>query len=193
MVPESNPTVGEFMSASASSSKRDPTPAASSGPKENEAGQASKLAHLESLLAAERRTLELISGGAGLTEILQDLCETIDGLAGNTISAVMLMDADGMRLRPAAGPRLPKGWVEAITPLKIGPCIGSCGSAAFLKQRVIVSDIATDPLWADYRDLALSYGLRAAWSQPLHSKNQEVLGTFCLSYAEPRTPNETDL
>src|SRR6202140_3688176 len=135
----------------------------------------------------------MIANGACLADILQDLCETIDALAGNTISAVMLMDADGMRLRPAAGPGLPKGWVEAITPLKIGPCIGSCGSAAFLKQRVIVSDIATDPLWADYRDLALSYGLRAAWSQPLLSKNQEVLGTFCLSYAEPRTPNETDL
>ena len=105
----------------------------------------------------------------------------------------MLMDADGMHLRPAAGPRLPKGWVEAITPLKIGPCVGSCGTAASLKQRVIVSDIATDPLWADYRDLALSYGLRAAWSQPLISKNQEVLGTFCLSYTEPRSPNETDL
>src|ERR1700680_4462134 len=82
------------MSASASSSKRDPTPAASSGPKENEAGQASRLAHLESLLSAERRTLELISGGAGLNEILQDLCEPIDALAGNTISAVMLSYAE---------------------------------------------------------------------------------------------------
>ncbi|HWO35238.1 MAG TPA: sigma 54-interacting transcriptional regulator, partial [Candidatus Acidoferrum sp.] len=92
-----------------------------------------------------------------------------------------------------AGPRLPKAWVDAITPLKIGPCIGSCGTAASLKQRVIVSDIATDPLWADYRDLGLSHGLRAVWSQPLLSKNQEILGTFCVSYAEPRTPNETDL
>ena len=79
-------------SAPASSSQRDPVLSASRGPKENEAGQASKLAHLESLLSAERRTLELISGGAGLTEILQDLCETIDAMAGNTISAVMLMD-----------------------------------------------------------------------------------------------------
>src|ERR1700674_2817778 len=180
------------MSAPASS-KRGPAPTASSGPKEDEAGQASKLAHLESLLSAERRTLELISGGAELTEILQDLCDTIDAQAGNTISAVMLMDADGMRLWPAAGPRLPKGWIEAITPLKIGHCVGSCGTAASLKQRVIVSDISTDPLWADYRDLALSHGLRAAWSQPLLSKNQEILGTFCVSYAEPRTPNDTDL
>src|SRR6202040_1967556 len=70
---------------------------------------------------------------------------------------------------------------------------GSCGTAASLKQRVIVSDIATDPLWADYRDLALSYGLRAAWSQPLLSKNHEVLGTFCLYYTEPRNTSETDL
>src|ERR1700723_3816944 len=105
----------------------------------------------------------------------------------------MVMDADGMPLRPAAGPGLPKAWIEAITPLKIGPCVGSCGTAASVKQRVIVSDISTDPLWADYRDLALSHGLRAAWSQPLLSKNQKILGTFCVSYAEPRTPNDTDL
>ena len=193
MFPEPSQTVGEFMSASASSSKRDPTPAASGGPKENECGQASKLAHLESLLSAERRTLELISGGAGLSEILRDLCDTIDAQAGNTISAVMLMDADGMRLWPAAGPRLPKGWIEAITPLEIGPSVGSCGTAAALKRRVIASDIATDPLWADRRDLALSYGLRAAWSQPLLSANQQVLGTFGMYYLEPRTPSATDL
>jgi len=147
----------------------------------------------EALLAAEKRTLEMIANGASLVDILERLCDTVDAQASNIKSAVMLMDTDGVHLRPAAAPRLPKGWVEAITPLKIGPCVGSCGTAASLKQRVIVSDIATDPLWADYRDLALSYGLRAAWSQPLLSKNQEVLGTFCLYYAEPRRANDTDL
>src|ERR1700722_1872945 len=147
----------------------------------------------EALLAAEKRTLEMIASGACLTDILERLCETVDAQASNIMTAVMLMDADGIHLRPAAAPRLPKGWVESITPLKIGPCVGSCGTAASLKQRVTVSDIATDPLWADYRDLALSYGLRAAWSQPLISKNQEVLGTFCLYYAEPRSANDTDL
>jgi formate hydrogenlyase transcriptional activator len=147
----------------------------------------------EALLAAEKRTLEMIAGGACLADILERLCETIDAQAHNVTSAVMLMDADDMRLWPAAGPRLPKGWIDTITPLKIGPCIGSCGTAASLKQRVIVSDIATNPLWADYRDLALSHGLRAAWSQPLLSKNQQVLGTFGMYYPEPRTPSETDL
>jgi PAS domain S-box-containing protein len=147
----------------------------------------------EALLAAEKRTLEMIANGARLVDILESLCNTIDAQAGNIISAVMLLDADGVRLWPEAAPRLPKGWIEAITPLKIGPGIGSCGSAAFLKERVIVSDIATDPLWVDYRDVALSYGLRAAWSQPLLSKNRQVLGTFGMYYAEPRTPSDADL
>src|ERR1700758_1957474 len=147
----------------------------------------------EALLAAEKRTLEMIASGARLADILERLCETVDAQAPNIKSAVMLMDADGMHLRHAAGPRVPRGWIEAITPLKIGPFIGSCGSAAFLKQRVIVSDIATDPLWVDLRDAALSYGLRAAWSQPLLSKNQHVLGTFGMYYTDPRTPSESDL
>jgi PAS domain S-box-containing protein len=147
----------------------------------------------EALLAAEKRTLEMIAGGACLADILERLCETIDAQTGNVKSAVMLLDADGMHLRHAAGPRVPKGWVEAISPLKIGSCVGSCGSAAFLKQRVIVSDIATDPLWAEYRELGLSFGLRAAWFQPLLSKHQDVLGTFGMYSPEARTPSETDL
>src|SRR5713226_9058474 len=147
----------------------------------------------EALLAAEKRTLEMIANGACLADILERLCETIDAQASKIKSAVMLMDADGMHLRHAAGPRLAKGWNEAITPLEIGPTVGSCGSAAFMKHRVIVSDIATDPLWANFRELALSYGLRAAWSQPLLSKNQHVLGTFGMYYTEPRIPSETDL
>jgi PAS domain S-box-containing protein len=147
----------------------------------------------QALLAAEKRTLEMIASGACLADIQEGLCETIDAQASNVKSAVTLMDPDGMHLRPAAGPRFPKEWLEAITPVKIGPCVGSCGTAAFLKQRVIVSDIATDALWADYRELTLRSGFRAAWSQPLLSKNQHVLGTFGMYYPEPRTPNETDL
>jgi PAS domain S-box-containing protein len=143
----------------------------------------------EALLAAEKRTLEMIANGACLADILESLCETIDAQASNVKSAVLLMDADGMHLRPAAGPRFPKEFLEAITPVRIGPCVGSCGTAAFLKQRVIVSDIATDPLWADYREFALSYGFRAAWSQPLFSKNQQVLGTFGMYYPKVRIPS----
>ena len=142
----------------------------------------------ESLQSAERRSLEMIAHGANLTDILEELCRAIDAQAPDIISSILLMDPDGQRLRPAAGSRVPSGWARAITPVTIGPCVGSCGTAAFLKKPVIVSNIASDPLWVDFRDVALSHGLRAAWSHPLLSKNDEVLGTFCLYYPEVRSP-----
>jgi PAS domain S-box-containing protein len=153
---------------------------------------------VESLLAAERRTLEMIAGGASLTDVLEDLCDTIDDQAPEIISSVLLMDPNGERLWPTAGRRVPEGWVRTITPLPIGPGMGSCGTAAFLKKPVIISDIASDPPWSDitapdYTGIALSYGLRAAWSQPLISKDNELLGTFAIYYREPRQPSDSDL
>src|SRR6266850_566873 len=152
----------------------------------------------ESLLAAERRTLEMIACGASLTDVLEDLCDTIDDQAPEIISSILLMDPNGEQLWPAAGRRVPEGWVRTITPLPIGPGMGSCGTAAFMKKPVIVSDIASDPPWSDittpdYTEIALSYGLRAAWSQPLISKDNELLGTFAIYYREPRQPSDTDL
>src|SRR5260370_42259634 len=135
----------------------------------------------------------MMAGGARFADMLESLCDTIDAQASGIISTAMLMDPDGKRLWPAAGRHVPNEWRAAITPLTIGANIGSCGTAAFRRQRVITSDIATDPLWIDYRDLALSNGLRAAWSQPLLSKHQQMLGTFAMYYAEPRTPTESDL
>jgi len=151
------------------------------------------LKRVESLLSAEKRTLEMIASCASLTDILANLCNVIDAHAPDAISSILLMDADGKRLWPAAGSRIPKAYAEAISPVPIGPCVGSCGTAAFLKKMVIVSDIATDPLWAVYREVAFSHGFGAAWSQPLISKNNEVLGTFCLYYAEARSPSDSDL
>ena len=147
----------------------------------------------ESLLGAEKRTLEMIVGGASLIEILNALCDTIEAQAPGIISTATLMDPDGKRLWPVAGRQVPKDWIAAISPAPIGPCVGSCGTAAFRGQRVIASDIAIDPLWIDYRERALSNGLRAAWAEPLLSKDHEVLGTFAIYYSEPRTPSESDL
>ena len=147
----------------------------------------------DALLAAEKRILEMIAAGVELKEVLQSLCDIVDEQAQNLISTVLLMDPDGTRLWPAAGRRVPNGWTAAITPLKIGPCVGSCGTAAFRKQQVIVTDIATDPLWADFREAALSYELRACWSRPLISKDQEVLGTLAIYYTEPLQPSEGNL
>ena len=152
----------------------------------------------ESLLTVERRTLEMIAGGACLADVLENLCREIDAQSPDVMSSVMLMDPDGKRLWPTAGQRVPKEWISAITPLPIGPRMGSCGTAAFRKERVISSDIASDPLWSgspaeDYREIALRNGLRAAWSQPVISKSDELLGTFAMYYAEPRSPSASDL
>src|SRR5712664_2908627 len=148
----------------------------------------------ESLLAAEKRTLEMMANGASLSEVLNDLCASIDAHAPPVASMVCLMDPNGKELFPGAGPQIPAALTAAITPWPIGPNRGSCGTAAFTKQRVIIPDISNDPRWPDKaRDLALNHGFCAAWSEPLISKDGEVLGTFCLSYAEPRIPNNRDL
>jgi PAS domain S-box-containing protein len=147
-----------------------------------------------SLLAAEKRTLEMIANGASLSEVLNDLCAAIDAHAPAATSMVCLMDVDGKQLLPGAGPHVPAAFTTAITPWPIGPNRGSCGTAAFTKQRVIIPDISSDPRWPDEaRDLALTHGFCAAWSEPLISKDGDVLGTFCVSYAEPRIPNSRDL
>jgi len=146
----------------------------------------------ESLLTAAKRTLEMIAGGASLADILTNLCAAIDAQSADIISTVLLMDPDGQRLWPAAGPRVPTGWAQALSPLMIGPKAGSCGTAAFRRERVIISDVASDPLWSR-REAAIAHGIRAAWSQPLISKDNEVLGTFAMYYGEPRSPSSSDL
>src|SRR6266508_3666560 len=117
----------------------------------------------------------------------------IDDHASAT-SFVCLMDRDGNQLLPIAGPHVPPEFARAITPWPIGPNRGSCGTAAFTKDRVIITDISDDPRWPDdARGLALNHGVCAAWSEPLISTGGEVLGTFCISYSEPRTPSGRDL
>jgi PAS domain S-box-containing protein len=152
----------------------------------------------ELLGVAEKRALEMIADGASLSEILNDLCTAIDVHTSAT-SLVFLMDRGGHQLLPIAGPHLPSAVTAAFTPWPIGPNMGSCGTAAFTKQRVIVSDISKDPRWPHdsrgkaARRLVLDHGLCATWSEPLISNSGEVLGTFCIAYSQPRTPNGRDL
>src|SRR5207249_1933644 len=96
-------------------------------------------------------------------------------------------------LRHGAAPDLPPAYNQAIDGERIGPAAGSCGTAAYRRERVIVRDIATDPLWANYRVLAQGYGLAACWSAPILDTDGRVLGTFAMYYAEPREPTTADL
>jgi len=148
----------------------------------------------EALLAAEKRILEMIATGVPLKEILSALCLFIEEQRSGTLASVLLLNPDGVHLDSVAGPSLPKEWTQQMETLPIGPCAGSCGTAAYRGSQVIVSDIATDPLWnvPEHRAAALKHGLRASWSNPVLSSKGKVLGTFCMYYREPRIPTSQD-
>src|SRR6266481_2053542 len=142
----------------------------------------------EALLAAENQILEMVATGRPLAEILDGLCRLVDKLCDKSLASILLIDPNGRCLRRGAGPSFPEAFLAAVDGVEIGPCVGSCGTAAYRKEQVIVSDIATDPLWADYRELALAYGLRAGWSTPILSSDGSVLGVFGIYGREPRSP-----
>jgi PAS domain S-box-containing protein len=148
----------------------------------------------EALLAAEKRVLEMIATGVALKEILNAFCLFIEEQRSGTLASVLLLNPDGIHLNSVAGPSLPREWTEQMETLPIGPCAGSCGTAAYRGSQVIVSDIAADPLWdvPEHRAAALKHGLRASWSNPVLSSKGKVLGTFCMYYREPRTPTSQD-
>jgi PAS domain S-box-containing protein len=140
----------------------------------------------EALLAAENRVLEMVAKGDALTAILDHLCLMVEEQSFGVLASILLMDANGKQLRHGGAPNLPKAYTDAIDGAYIGPSVGSCGTAAYRGEQVIVSDIASDPLWNDFRDLALGHSLRACWSTPIFSSEGKVIGTFAMYYAEPR-------
>ena len=149
----------------------------------------------EALLAGEKRLLEMIATGVPFKEIANALCQIIEKQRPGTLASVLLLNCDGVHLDVIAGPNLPGGWDRQMEQLPIGPCAGSCGTAAYRGSPVIVSDIATDPLWdvPEHRAAALNHGLRASWSNPVLSWKGEVLGTFCMYYRDSRSPTSEDL
>jgi signal transduction histidine kinase/PAS domain-containing protein len=142
----------------------------------------------EAQVTGEKRLLEMIARGGPLQPILENLCRNGEKLAGNVLVSILLVSPDGKRLRHGAAPSLPKSYTEAIDGALIGPLAGSCGTAVYRREPVLVSDISTDPLWENYRDLALPLGLRACWSTPIFSTAREVVGTFALYSREPGLP-----
>jgi two-component sensor histidine kinase len=142
------------------------------------------------LIAAENEVLGSIVGNAPLPQILERLTRSVEEYSGKTmLASILLIDVDGKHLRHGAAPSLPDDYNRAIDGVEIGPSVGSCGTAAFRKEPVYVSNIATDPLWADFKELALSHGLKACWSTPIRSSSNDVLGTFALYHHEPRSPD----
>src|SRR5437879_12437956 len=118
----------------------------------------------------------MIARGSSLASVLDVLCRFGEEMSGNVLISILLVSADGKSLRHGAAPSLPKSYTEAIDGGLIGPRSGSCGTAAYRGERVIVSDIMTDPLWDRYRHLAIDHELRARWSTPIFSTTHGVVG-----------------
>ncbi len=144
------------------------------------------------LLDVQGEIIDLMANGASLRETLNHIALLVERLAPPALCTILLLKPDGRHLRPAAGPSLPEDYIDAIDGIEIGDCAGSCGTAAFRKTPVIVSDIASDPLWVVPRDFVLSFGLRACWSMPILDKDETVLGTIAMYYREPRAPTSRD-
>ncbi|HIK14668.1 MAG TPA: PAS domain S-box protein [Leptolyngbyaceae cyanobacterium M33_DOE_097] len=143
----------------------------------------------ERLLEGQRKVLEQLALDRPLTHILKLLLHVIEEQDG-PIGSILLLE--GNQLKHGVSPSLPQGYVQALGNVTIGPQAGSCGTAAFRQEPVIVTDIATDPLWANYRDIALAHNLRACWSVPILSRAGVVLGTFALYHREPYSPTPQD-
>ena len=109
----------------------------------------------------------------------------------DTVTSILLLE--GTTLHHGAAPNLPRDYCNAIDGSQIGPSVGSCGTAAFRGQPVYVSDIANDPLWENFRDLALSHELRACWSTPIRNSEGKLLGTFAVYHKRPRSPTPEEL
>ena len=147
----------------------------------------------EAVSSGQKRVLEMIATGLPLAQTLDALLRVVEDQSPELLCSVLLLDADGQHLRHAAAPSLPAAYTAAIDGVAIGPNAGSCGTAAFRRQPVYVEDIAVDPLWADYRAVALPHGLRACWSTPIIDEQQAVLGTFAIFLQQPGGPTALHL
>lgn len=139
--------------------------------------------------ADENRLLEMIANDRPLPEVMGWTCQTLESQLGGAMCSIMLLDEAGERLYLAAAPSLASEYKDAIDGLPIGEGIGSCGTTAWRGEMVIVSDIAHDPLWQDYRELAATHRLGACWSLPILAQDGKVLGTFGLYHDRPCTPD----
>jgi len=137
--------------------------------------------------------LKVILIRASLNEVLTSLIRIIEAHSEGMLCSIFLLDEDGLHLRYVAAPNLPEAYRAATDGVRIGPSVGSCGTAVLLKQRVIVSDIASDPRWEKYKHVAIQNGLRAVWSTPMMSHDGKVLGTFCMFYGEVRHPGPAEI
>lgn len=147
----------------------------------------------ESLHTGQSRVLELIAKDVPLKEVLESLMLLIESQSSGLYCSVLLLDEDGIHIHPSAAPHLPATYMAMLDGIPIGPMSGSCGTAMFRKEMVIVTDVLSDPLWASYKGLIEPHGFRACWSTPIFLNRDVILGSFAMYYKEVRSPGPQEL
>jgi formate hydrogenlyase transcriptional activator len=135
---------------------------------------------------------KLIFAGSPLSEVLTNIAQLVESQAEGMFCTIWLRDEDGKELYCVAAPSLP-GFSAQVGTMTVGPKGGSCGTAVYRREPVHVTDILTDPVWENYRDRMLPYGIRSVWSRPLFTSEGKALGTFSINYREQRSPGANDL
>jgi two-component system, cell cycle sensor histidine kinase and response regulator CckA len=138
--------------------------------------------------AEQKHVEEMIAAGAPLRDVLSELVLMIEAQSPEMLCSILLLSDDGNHVRHAVAPSLPESYIKVIDGSPIGPKHGSCGTAMFRGKPVIVTEIATDPLWDEYRNFAWAINVAACWSTPILSSKGKVLGSFAMYYREPRGP-----
>lgn len=147
----------------------------------------------EELRHGHAKLLEMIARGRPLGAVLEALVGLVEAQLDDVRGSVMLIDEGGKRLTGSVAPNLPQAYIKKIEGIEIGPCHGSCGTAAWRRQPVIVSDVSTDPLWAAFDGLGAAFGFRSCWSTPIIGSEQRVFGTFALYSSTRREPTPLEL
>jgi PAS domain S-box-containing protein len=142
----------------------------------------------EALRDGESHILEMIARDDPLKEVLEQLVRVVEAQFAGLLCSVLFLDEDGQHVRHGAAPSLPQPYIKAIDGLSIGPKAGSCGTAMYRGEAVVVTDILQDPLWEPYRSVAEPFGFRACWSTPILAHSGKALGSFAMYYREPRSP-----
>ncbi len=150
-----------------------------------------RLAFEREIAELETRILAKISKDDALDEILDEITQLVDRMVAGARASIHLVD--GNRLVHGSAPSLPRHFSQAVSNIGIREGAGSCGTAAYRREAVVVTDIRTDPLWSDYRHLAENTPLRACWAVPVLNNNNECIATFAVYFDAPRAPTDAEL
>ncbi|GGY77604.1 hypothetical protein GCM10011613_22730 [Cellvibrio zantedeschiae] len=141
----------------------------------------------------QSRILGMMAEKIPLDVLLGTMARDIEYINPSMRCTILLLDEYGQHLNHCAAPSMPDAFIKTIDGETIGLGRGSCGTAAFTGERVIVENISTHPWWSSYKEVALEAGLEACWSQPILSSGGKVLGTFAIYHHRPCEPSPVDI